>query len=168
MEPLNLVTINTFSPYSVWNKGDVYYFETDYGVEYSVDFDLDDNPYYEAYWVNLNNLNRKISPRDVKIPQTLICIIEEFFRQNPHILLYMCSRKDDQQAQRARLFLRWFNGAEQQQKYLIKATEVKGESLDGKNLIEYVALIVQRSHPHLDDIINLYDEEIEMLNEYKP
>ena len=80
----------------------------------------------------------------------------------------MCSRKDDQQAQRARLFLRWFNGAEQQQKYLIKATEVKGESLDGKNLIEYVALIVQRSHPHLDDIINLYDEEIEMFNEYKP
>lgn len=168
MNALNLVTINTFSPYLVWSTGDVYYFETEHGVEYSVDFDLDDNPYFEAYWVNLNNLNRKVSPGDVKIAQTLICIIEEFFRQNPQILLYMCSRKDDQQAQRARLFLRWFKGAEQQQKYLIKATDVKGETMDGKNIIEYVAMIVPRSHPHLDDVVRIYEEEIQLFNEMKP
>lgn len=50
-----------------------------------------------------------------------------FFRQNPDILLYMCSTDDGQQAQRARLFLRWFNGAKQQEQYVIRTTEVKGD-----------------------------------------
>ena len=82
--------------------------------------------------------------------------------------LVLCSRKDDQQAQRARLFLRWFNGSAQQQKYLIKSTDVKGEIVDGKRVIEYIAMIVPRSHPHLEEIVRLYDEEIQMFNESKP
>ena len=75
----------------------------------------------------------------------------------------MCSMDGGQQAQRSRLFLRWFNGAEQQKQYAIRATEVKGE-----NGIEYVAVIVQRSNPHLDEIISLFDADITMFNEMKP
>ena len=103
------------------------------------------------------------SPGDKKIAQTVICVIEEFFRQNPDILLYMCSMDDGQQAQRSRLFLRWFNGAEQQKHYVIRATEVKGE----KGL-EYVAAIIQRNNPHLNEIISLFDADITMFNEMKP
>ena len=68
------------------------FFFTDYGVEYSVTFDDDANPYYTAYWFNLSNMNNVDSPGDKKIAQTVICIIEEFFNQNPDILLYMCRR----------------------------------------------------------------------------
>ena len=103
------------------------------------------------------------SPGDKKIAQTVIWIIEEFFRQNPDILLYMCSMDGGQQAQRSRLFLRWFNGAEQQKHYVIRATEVKGE----KGL-EYVAAIIQRNNPHLNEIISLFDADITMFNEMKP
>lgn len=103
------------------------------------------------------------SPGDTKIAQTVICIIEEFFRQNPDILLYMCSTDKGQQTQRARLFLHWFNGYQQQKKYLIKTTEVKGEGHK-----EYVALIVQRTHPQLAEIIQRFDDEIGMFNEFKP
>ena len=99
-----------------------------------------------------------------KIPQTVICIIEEFFRQNPDIMLYMCSTGSNQQAQRARLFLRWFNGYEQQQRYYIKAVEVKG---DDKRK-DYVALIIQRTNPQLDEIIARFDSEIAMFNDFKP
>lgn len=43
------------------------------------------------------------------------------------------------------------------------ATEVKGE----KGL-EYVAAIIQRNNPHLNEIISLFDADITMFNEMKP
>ncbi|MBQ1697758.1 MAG: hypothetical protein II075_07725, partial [Bacteroidales bacterium] len=133
------------------------------GVEYSVTFDDDFNTQYTAYWFNLSNMNRVVSPGDKKIAQTVICIIEEFFRQNPDILLYFCSTEDGKQAQRARLFLRWFNGAEQQKNYLIRTAEVKGEGR-----MEYVALIAQRSNPNINQIVDFFDSEVAMFNEFKP
>ena len=63
----------------------------------------------------------------------------------------------------SRLFLRWFKGAEQQKHYVIRATEVKGE-----NGMEYVAAIIQRNNPHLNEIISLFDSDIKMFNEMKP
>ena len=164
MNKLDVAFINDRAPYDVaYDEDGAIVFRTDYGIDYSVTFDDDANPYYVAYWFNLTNLNNASSPGDKKIAQTVICIIEEFFRQNPDILLYMCSMDGGQQAQRSRLFLRWFNGAEQQKHYVIRATEVKGE----KGL-EYVAAIIQRNNPHLNEIISLFDADITMFNEMKP
>ena len=104
MNTLNLNLINAHSEYLVWlSPNGKYLFKTDYDILYAVDFELDSNPYFTAYWFNLTNLEHQSSPGDPKIPQTVICIIEEFFRQNPDILLYMCSTEGEQQAQRARL-----------------------------------------------------------------
>jgi hypothetical protein len=169
MNRLNIDNINDHAPYNVaYDEEGAIIFLTDFGVEYSVTFDDDANPYYTAYWFNLSNMNNVDSPGDKKIAQTVICVIEEFFRQNPDILLYMCSTDDGQQAQRARLFLRWFNGAEQQKHYVIRTTEVKGEVIDGKPRTEYIAFIVQRNNPHLEEIIRLFEAEVAMFNELKP
>ncbi len=164
MNKLNISTINSHSPYNVEYYGESIRFVTDYDVNYSVTFDDDNNSFYTVYWFNLTNLDNQPSPGDKKVAQTVICIIEEFFRQNPDILLYMCSTEGDQQAQRARLFLRWFNGAQQREKYVIRAMEVRGE--DGRD--EYIAMIVQRSNPNLENIIKRYDAEVAMFNEFKP
>ena len=168
MKALSVAQININAPYKVWNEGKLYRFETDFGIGYIVDFEQDDNPFFTSYWFNLTNPKHTKSPGDVKIAQTVICIIEEFFHKNPDILLYMCSTDDDHQAQRARLFLRWFNGAEQQQKYLMKTTEVKGEDKDGKKVTEYIAMIVPRTHPQIDEIISAFTDEVNMFNEMKP
>lgn len=168
MKELNVGQINIYAPYKIWKDDDVYRFETDYGIGYLVDFELDDNPYYTAYWFNLTNPEHTKSPGDTKIAQTVICIIEEFFRLNPEVLLYMCSTDNGQQAQRARLFLRWFNGYEQQKRYLIRSTEVNGIGTDGKTIKEYVALIVPRVHPLLDEIVERFDDEVQMFNDNKP
>ena len=164
MIKLNSRQLNIVSPYRVENDGDALTFTTDNGLKYAVDFDEDANPYFKAYWLNLINLTGKPSPSDKKIAQTVICIIEEFFRQNPDILLYMCSTEGGKQAQRARLFLRWFNGAEQQKHYVARSVEVCGE--EGRT--EYVALIVQRSNPQLEEILAVFDEEAAMFNDMKP
>jgi len=73
-------------------------------------------------------------------------------------------RADKQQAQRARLFLRWFNGAEQQKHYVARSIELRGE--EGE--MEYIAIIVQRSNPQLDEILTAFDVETTMFNEQKP
>ena len=165
MNSLDIEAICLRAPYDVcYDHDGAILFRTDYGVEYSVTFDDDANPYYMAYWFNLSNMNNRTSPGDPKIPQTVICIIEEFFRKNPDILLYMCSTDGGQQAQRARLFLRWFNGAEQQKQYVVRSVEMRGE--ESRN--EYVALIVQRSNPRLEEILTIFDQEICMFNEQKP
>ena len=161
--------VNSHSEYQVFlSQAGKYLFKTDNEILYAVDFELDSNPYFTAYWFNLTNPKHTKSPGDNKIAQTVICIIEEFFRLNPKVLLYMCSTDNGKQAQRARLFLRWFNGYEQQKKYLIKATDVKGVSPEGKNIKEYVALIVQRNHPQLDEIVSRFDDEVQMFNDNKP
>jgi len=164
MVKLNSWQLNIHSPYWTEYDGDALTFTTDNGIKYAVDFDEDSNPYFKAYWLNLTNITGKPSPSDKKIAQTVICIIEEFFRQNPDILLYMCSTEGGKQAQRARLFLRWFNGAEQQKHYVARSVEVRGE--EGRT--EYVALIVQRSNPQLEEILAVFDEEAAMFNDLKP
>lgn len=62
------------------------------------------------------------------------------------------------------MFLRWFNGAEQQKRYAIRSVEIRGEN----KKMEYVALIVERNNPHLEDILSVFDEETAMFNELKP
>ena len=164
MNTLNLNLINAHSEYLVWlSPNGKYLFKTNYDILYAVDFELDSNPYFTAYWSNLTNLEHQSSPGDPKIPQTVICIIEEFFRQNPDILLYMCSTEGGQQAQRARLFLRWFNGSEQNKYYVARSVEIHGE--DSRK--EYVAIIVQRSNPQLQNILAVFEKETTMFNELK-
>lgn len=162
MKQLDVDVVNIYSPYPVWIRGDEFVFTTDNGIEYSVSFDEEENFEYKAYWFNLTNMSHQKSPGDIKIAQTVICIIEEFFRQNPDILLYLCSTDGGQQAQRSRLFLRWFNGYEQQKKYMIKSAEVKGE-----RITEYISLILMTSHPNIIEISSAFDNIVKMFNDNK-
>jgi hypothetical protein len=168
MNSLNIDNINFHSPYIVGFDGKAFIFTTDNDITYRVDFELDSNPYFTAYWFNLANPQQMKSPGDAKIAQTVICIIEEFFRVNPDVLLYMCSTDNGQQAQRARLFLRWFNGYKQQKKYAIKSHDVRSTDAEGKPTREYVALIIQRNHPLMNEILQQFDDEIQMFNDNKP
>lgn len=39
---------------------------------------------------------------------------------------------------------------------------------EGKRSTDYIAMIVPRSHPQLDEIVNRFNEEVNMFNELKP
>jgi hypothetical protein len=45
---------------------------------------------------------------------------------------------------------------------------LKSTDAEGKPTKDYVALIVQRSNPQLDEIVSRFDSEIAMFNELKP
>ena len=111
----------------------------------------------------MTNLTHKASPNDLKVRETVIRIIVEFFRVNPDIMLYMCDSANDQQAQRNRLFLRWFTGTEQSKKFFIKTALVMDEGIEN-----FIAIIVPRQHPFIEDIIARFDAEIAMFQTNKP
>lgn len=164
MKSLELSLLNLRSPYSVWNDAQGLHFKTDHDIVYMVEFCLYDvgvgSP---AYWFNLYNLSRKNSPNDPKLQQTIVCIVEEFFRVNPDILLYMCDTADDQQAMRARLFFRWFKNYSHHQHYVIRTAVVMDEDIPN-----YIALIIPRTHPELTAILQYFDNEITIFKENKP
>ena len=164
MKTLDTGRLQLAAPYTIVQEGEEYLFRTDSDILYAVSF----QPYegisgLTAYWFDLSNRSHKASPNDKKVRETVICIIEEFFIQNPDILLYMCDNANDQQAMRSRLFLRWFNGYEQQKKYDIRTALLTDDDIES-----YIALIIQRSHPQYDEIMTLFDTEISMFREHKP
>lgn len=164
MKQLNTNLINRYAPYKVEFDKDAYIFETDYDIQYAVWFERD--PVSEsmpAYWFNLTNRSLKASPGDVKIRNTVILIIEEFFRSNPDILLYMCDSANDQQAMRSRLFLRWFNAYGRQEEYYTRTEMVK----DGMEE-NYIAIILKRTHPHFLSVVDVFDKQIAMFRAQKP
>ena len=164
MNPLDTERLFLSCPYPVKQDGDEYTFKTDNGIVYSVDFK--EEPTFSpipAFWFDLTNLSHKASPNDPKVRETVIRIIVEFFRVNPDIMLYMCDNANDQQAQRNRLFLRWFMGAEQSKLFYIKTALVVDENIEN-----FITIILLRNHIYLDAIINRFDEEIEMFKTYKP
>ena len=164
MNPFNLTRLNRLSPYSVWIDTRGLNFKTDYEIYYTVEFDMEDSAFgVTAYWFNLTNNTLQNSPNDEKVQKTIVCIIEEFFRTNPDILLYMCDTADNQQAVRARLFLHWFNKYGKSEDYVIKTAVV--HSSEETN---YVALILQRCHPSFFEIMQLFEQEIEIFQNNKP
>ena len=162
MNTLNLIKLNLRSPYEVWNESENdYFFVTDYGIVYKISFG-DDAPIWKsgAYTFDIQNTNQKASPSDQKVKMTIISIVEEFFRNNADILLYICETGDNKQAMRNRLFIRWFNEYSFQQDYILRTAMVK----DGEQE-NFAAIIVQRSHPDLDNILMTFDETIEFFKE---
>ncbi|MGX8695560.1 MAG: DUF6169 family protein [Prevotella sp.] len=123
MNALDLDRINSMSPYVVtlWvDNPYVYWFYTDFGVEYEIVIKANDIFIASgAYALDIINVWHQPSPGDPKFRQTLMAIVEEFFRQNNDVMLYVTETKDSKQASRNRLFVRWFNTYEHRDLYVI-------------------------------------------------
>ncbi len=157
MQAFNLTRLNFHSPYKVWIDNGSYKFLTDYGVQYRIEF-VENNNIWEdekAYEFGILNENKKNSPNDSKVKATIQCIIEEFFLTNPDILLNQCETGDSRQAMRARLFTRWFNEFDKRDRFCVKVSILRDEEVDN-----YIAIIVQKSNPKLNDILRDFDEFI--------
>ena len=163
MNILDTTSINLSAPYLVWKEdGRRYCFETESGGLFQITFDLEQSIWLDgAYELGIQNIKHVASPRDIRLKQTIIAIIEEFFRQNPGILLYICETGDGKQAQRSRLFLHWFR--EYQGLYVIKSIRIKSEGVDN-----FASIIVQQSNPALQQIILDFEQMVSDLTFLKP
>lgn len=161
MQLLSISRINAIAPYKVWLEKDNYTFSTDFDVRIGVNFD-EDNTSLEtsiAYWFNIVNLNGKPSPLDSKVMQTVWVIVEEFFRTNPNVLLYMCDTAGNQQAMRARLFHYWFESYKGHQRFIYIDAVIPDE-----DITNFVVLIVNRENPKSKEICEDFNSQVNMFN----
>ena len=138
-----------------------YQFFTDYGVHCTVEFVLDDSLLsHETYHLIIVNVNHQKSPSDVKVRDTIIAIIDEFFVENNTTLLYICETGDKKQALRNRLFECWFSTYERKAQYTFVASSLKDE----EGIENYTAIIVRNDNPELSAIIAEFTETISLLS----
>lgn len=153
---LNLTRLNYSSPYTLWpgRHSLEYLFKTDFGGLFNVAFSENKIIWDEgAYEFGIFNVSGKKSPNDVKLKQTIIAIIEEFFHDNPNVLLFQCETGDAKQSVRARLFQRWFDDYPLKDKFFIKVVMIEDEGVEN-----YDAIIIKRNNPNFDSIVSEFDK----------
>lgn len=163
METLSIEHINETSSYQVelTDQYGFYQFFTDGGVHYSVGFMEDDllltNNSYQLIIANINNHK---SPRDRKVRDTIVSIVDEFFNRNNSTLLYICETGDSKQRMRSRLFEYWFST------YTRKAlfTTMSSSIVDVDGVVNFATIILRNDNPHLSEIITEFTESIRLLS----
>lgn len=162
MKQLNLKNINHNAPYEVHKREDrqhEFYFWSDFGIEYNVSFVPNDSIVISgAYEIGINNRGNQGAPRDPQFLQTLTAIIEEFFRQNNDVMLYLAETGDGKQQFRNRLFVIWFNTYKNRKDYIMKTAEGQLEGQDN-----FMALISRTDNPRLQQAIEEFEETISIL-----
>ncbi len=147
MKEFSIERINAHSPYLV-EKGENYSFfiRTKNDVLIRIGFSKDESIWSDgAYEMYLLNLNGKPSPRDLKLRDTVLCIVEEFFISNASILIYSFETRDNRQSLRNKLFFSWF----------FKNDYIKCNCIIKTSIIE--TIVVQKSNPQYESIINDFD-----------
>jgi len=159
---LSLKKINEQAPYRVTTDAEaqhLFYFYTDYGVEYEICIKANDTFIPSgAFALDIRNKNEQTSPGDIKFKETLIAIVEEFFRQNNDVMLYVTETRDEKQASRNRLFVRWFNTYRHRDYYVIKTAEGK---MDGQ--MNFMAIILRKDNPRIQQAFGEFDETVTFL-----
>lgn len=163
MISLPLEQINHAAPYKirVLQDGSVF-FTTDNGLHYIVSFDSDDvslsHLCYQLVIVNVDNLP---SPRDIKLRNTIVAIVEGFFASNNEVMLYICETGDGKQAMRNRLFQYWYSRYERKQEFTFLSASLKDE----EGVINYATLIIRNDNPDYAEVVNEFALTVKVLND---
>lgn len=157
MEMLDLSRLNVLSPYSFWYIGkNTYSFLVKRGgksVTYRVGFAPNESVWENgAYEFFITNDSHEPSPSDPKLKESIIAIIQEFFRENPDVLLYQCDTSENKQAMRARLFTRWYNTYEFKDRHCVKMIKFMDDDVEN-----YAALIIEKSNPNCERLLSEFE-----------
>ena len=158
---LSVENINQSSPYWVIQLDDMTFrFVTKNGVVYRVGFQKD--PYFlgdRAYHFFISNENNAITPKDVDVYKVITCVLEEFFRQDASVMLYICDPHDHREAIRDSLYKRWFNSYPRHDELTLQAEEL---NFDG--YIVYTGMILRNDNPEYDNLIETYKAFVQRAN----
>ena len=164
MKPLSLVRINATSSYQVELTGEegFYQFFTDGGVHYSIGLMEDDVLLSkQSYQLIIANINNHKSPRDRKVRDTIISIVDEFFSCNNSTLLYICETGDSKQGMRSRLFEYWFSTYNRKALF----TMISSSIVDAEGVVNFATIILRNDNPDLSEVVMEFTESIQLLSQ---
>lgn len=159
------ICINRKAPYLVSIskiRSNYFDFSTNSGVRYSIGFDEDGLLQSdESYQLIIVNVNNRPSPRDAKVRDTIIAIIDEFFSKNNVTMLYICETADGKQQMRSRLFQYWFSTYTHKSDFILVNSSVK----DAEGIDNYATIILRKDNPNLKDVLSEFADTITLLSE---
>lgn len=161
---LDIELINAHSPYKVRNfaRDGFVVFTTEHGVSLMVGFYRTDLiTADEAYEFVILNAEHKPSPRDPKVRETIMAIVDAFFASNNKTVLYLCETADGKQAFRHRLFQDWFVGYEQKGEYVFLSTSITDE----EEIRNYATIIARNDNPNLEAVIEEFYATVKLFTE---
>ena len=136
-------------------------FMTDNMAEIFISFEKDDILQSGiVYQFGISNPQGTKSPRDQKVRNTILAIIEEFFNKNKAALLYICETGDGMQKMRSRLFQYWFSIYNEREEYQFPPQIVYDEE-ENEN---YAALIIRKDNPCFVELVSEFTDTINLLN----
>lgn len=93
---------------------------------------------------------------DSKIRQTVLVVIEEFFKNEGAVLDYICATEDHRQASRDRLFHQWYTNSLEKEQFHLRNMSI---AIDGT---EYFASVIMRNdNPRFEAMTEAIDRFIE-------
>lgn len=127
-------------------------------IDYAVIFTEDDLVKNDkAYQFVIANTNQKKSPRDKNLRDTVIAIIEEFFRKNNSTILILYSTDDNKQRARCRLFEYWFETFPSNDLFIMRTSSV----IDEYGIKNIASVILRKDNPRIQEILEEFDFSIE-------
>jgi len=158
---LSADNINQSSPYWVIKLDELTFrFTTENGVVYRVGFYKD--TYFlrdKAYHFFIANENNPTPPKDSKVYNVITCVLEEFFRQDASVMLYICDPRDHREATRDSLYKRWFSHYAHRDELTLCA-----EELNFEGYIVYTGMLLRNDHPEYNEIVETYNEFVKRAN----
>ena len=147
--------LNLRSPYQLSQVNDLTFrFVTDQQIHYVVGFYkdtffMDDG----AYHFFIDNSQHEHGFYDPKILDVVTIIIEEFFSQEPTVMLYICDSTDKRQAARDRLYHLWFYDYARSHEMTLFS-----DSVTFKEVKYYAGILLRHDHPLHDIILSYYQD----------
>lgn len=129
-------------------------FVTDQQITYKVGFHKDNFFMGEgSYLFFIDNTDKEHGTYDPKILDVVALILEEFFNQEPTVMLYICDPTDSRQAARDRLYHLWFyDYARNHEMTLYSDSVTFGE------IKYYAGILLRHDHPLHDKILTTYQK----------
>lgn len=161
---LSLTDINRKAPYKVWmsNKDSSFRFMSDAEIVFVVDFMFDDLIVSgNTFQLIIGNIGNKKSPRDYKVRDTILAIVEEFFEKNVAALLYICETGDGKQMARGRLFAYWFQASGLSRLFTTMTSVLKDE----EGVENTATLIIRNDNPYFDLLVSEYSQTVKFLSQ---
>lgn len=152
---LSAVQLNQRSPYVLTQINDLTFrFVTDHQIHYAVGFYKDTFFMEEgAYHFFIDNIKHEHASYDPKILDVVTVILEEFFSQEPTVMLYICDPTDERQAARDRLYHLWFYDYARSHEMTLFS-----DSVTFRQVKYYAGILMRHDHPLHDIILSYYQD----------
>lgn len=154
----SLAELNKKSPYMLESSGSYSFsFITTQGKKYEIGFIQDlmisDEGVYQFFITTEDQFKTVL---DSKIRQTVLVVIEEFFKNEGAVLDYICATEDHRQASRDRLFHQWYMNSLEKDLFHLRNMSI---AIDGT---EYFASVIMRNdNPRFEAMTEAIDRFIE-------